>query len=183
MPQQLPPSQPVYDETRIDISIADQQLRLTTAQVCIIYPVSTALNGAGEQQNSGCTPRGWHRVAARIGAGLPANSVFIGRRFTGEVYSAALAKDFPARDWILSRILWLQGLEIGRNRMGQVDSMRRYIYIHGTPDSEPMGVPGSHGCIRMRNHDLLALFDLISTDTLVWIQAHSFARIPCRNLS
>ncbi|MDP2506672.1 MULTISPECIES: L,D-transpeptidase [unclassified Oceanobacter] len=167
----------------IEISIADQQLRLTTPQTCIVYPISTALNGVGEQENSGCTPRGWHRIAARIGGGLPQNAVFVGRRFTGELYSTELATRHPARDWILTRILWLQGMEIGFNRMGRVDSMRRYIYIHGTPDSEPMGIARSHGCIRMRNQDVLALFDQVSIDTPVWIQPHSFSRIPCRELS
>lgn len=69
-----------------------------------------------------------------------------------------LHEQFPGRDWILTRILWLSGCERGRNRLGNVDSFRRYIYLHGTPDSEPMGVPRSHGCIRLRNADLLDLF-------------------------
>ncbi|WP_221798001.1 L,D-transpeptidase [Oceanobacter mangrovi] len=169
-------------EVLIEVSIADQALRLKTPTSCTLYPVSTALNGAGEQQGSGKTPIGWHRVVARIGEGLPLGSVFVGRRFTGEIYSDQLAQAFPQRDWILSRILWLQGLEVGRNRMGGVDSMRRYIYIHGTPDSEPMGKPLSHGCIRMRNSDLLALFEQVPAKTPVWIQQHSFSRIPCRQL-
>jgi L,D-transpeptidase YbiS len=166
----------------VEISIADQQLRLSTAAACYLFPVSTALNGVGEQEGSGCTPRGWHRVVARIGADEPLYSVFVGRRPTGEIFSDQLAQRYPRRDWILSRILWLQGLEAGRNRFGQQDSMRRYIYIHGTPDSEPMGVAASHGCIRMRNHDLLFLFDHVPANTRVWIQEHSFSRIPCRNL-
>ncbi len=169
-------------EYLLEISIADQQLRYSTPDACYLYPVSTALNGVGEQENSGKTPRGWHRIVARIGEGLPSGSVLVGRRPTGEIYSDALGRDFPHRDWILSRILWLQGMEIGRNRLGSVDSMRRYIYIHGTPDSEPMSTPLSHGCVRMRNADIVALFERVATNTQVWIQEHSFSRIPCLQL-
>ena len=166
----------------IEISIADQALRLSTTCSCHFYSVSTAVNGIGEQSGSGKTPRGWHRIAAKVGAAQPENAVFVGRRPSGEIYSETLAEKYPQRDWILSRILWLQGLEVGRNRLGNVDTMRRFIYIHGTPDSEPMGVAKSHGCIRMRNKDLLELFDLVEADTPVWIQAHSFSRIPCKSL-
>jgi lipoprotein-anchoring transpeptidase ErfK/SrfK len=132
-------------------------------------PVSTALNGAGEQEGSGCTPRGWHTIRARIGENEPINAVFVGRRPTGEIYEPSLAERYPQRDWILSRILWLSGLEVGTNRLGNVDTMRRYIYIHGCPDSEPMGEPRSHGCIRMHNPDLLALFGQVTTGLKVWI--------------
>ncbi|WP_148864901.1 L,D-transpeptidase [Marinobacter fonticola] len=134
------------------------------------YSVSTASNGPGEANGSGCTPRGRHYVRACIGAGQPRGTVFIGRRPTGEIYSSELAHEHPSRDWILTRILWLSGKETGANRGGQVDSMRRYIYIHGTPDTEPMGVPASHGCIRMRNDDLLALFDCVPAGTPVFIE-------------
>ena len=146
----------------IRISIPAQTLQLQDqGRVLAEYPVSTALNGAGEQKNSGCTPRGLHIIRARIGADLPLNAVLVGRRFTGEIYSATLAEQMPERDWILSRILWLSGCEPGRNRLGQVDSMQRYIYIHGTPDTEPMGIPRSHGCVRMRNLDVVDLFDRV----------------------
>ena len=94
----------------------------------------------------------------------------VGRRHTGEIYTPELARQFPERDWILSRILWLCGLEPGKNRGGSVDTMRRYIYIHGTPDSEPMGVPKSHGCIRMRNQDVIRLFDMVTPGTPVLIR-------------
>jgi predicted GNAT family N-acyltransferase len=124
------------------------------------YPVSTARNGAGELMNSYRTPRGRHLVRAKIGAGLAPNTVFVRRRPTGEVWSPALAEQFPGRDWILTRILWLSGTEPGLNRLGDVDTMRRYIYLHGSPDGVPMGTPGSIGCIRMRNHDIVELFDL-----------------------
>jgi L,D-transpeptidase YbiS len=133
------------------------------------YSVSTSKHGAGELRGSLQTPRGRHVIRAKIGAGAPANAVFRGRRLTGEIYTPELKAQFPARDWILTRILWLSGTEVGRNRLGNVDTMRRYIYIHGMPDSEPLGVPGSIGCIRMRNGDLVELFDLVPAGTAVEI--------------
>jgi len=133
------------------------------------YSVSTALRGAGEQRGSFRTPRGRHIVRARIGAGAPENTVFVGRRPTGEIYSPELAAKFPGRDWILTRILWLSGCEVGFNRLGEVDTMRRYVYIHGSPDSVPMGLPGSIGCVRMRNADIVELFDAVPAGTPVLI--------------
>jgi L,D-transpeptidase YbiS len=134
------------------------------------YSISTAKNGAGERMGSGCTPRGRHVIRVRIGASCPVGTVFVGRRVTGEVYSPDLAKQFPERDWMLTRILWLCGCEPGRNRLGELDTMQRYIYIHGCPETEPMGVPASHGCIRMRNADILELFDLVESGTPVLIE-------------
>ncbi|MDF1629730.1 MAG: L,D-transpeptidase [Alcanivoracaceae bacterium] len=155
----------------IQVSITDQTLHFTDASgVQRCYSVSTALNGPGEQQGSGCTPRGSHRIRAKIGAGLPLGAVLVGRRFTAEIWSPQLAEQYPQRDWILSRILWLCGNEPGRNRLGCVDSMRRFIYIHGTPDDQPMGVPRSHGCIRMRNADVIELFDLVTVGCPVLIE-------------
>lgn len=160
----------------VRISLAEQALELLSAGERIRrYAVSTARNGAGELEGSGCTPRGWHEVRAKIGAGCAPGSVFVGRRASGEIYSEALAAQFPERDWILTRILWLRGLEWHRNRRGRVDSMRRYIYVHGCPDSEPMGVPLSHGCVRMRNADVLDLFACVRPGTRVWIQEAPFA--------
>lgn len=170
------------DKPLIEISIADQELHFIDNDEVIHFDVSTALNGPGEQEGSGCTPRGWHRIRAVIGAQQPENAVFVGRRPTGEIYNSELAEQCPERDWILSRILWLQGLESGVNRFGAVDSMRRYIYIHGTPDSEPMGKPLSHGCVRMRNRDVIHLTELVKPGTLVWIQEDSFNRISCVNI-
>lgn len=155
----------------IRISLGRQRLQLLDdAQVLMDVAVSTAVNGPGEENGSGCTPRGWHLVRAKIGADCPENTVFRARRPTGEIYSPDLRQSNPGRDWILSRILWLSGLEPGRNRLGNVDTMRRYIYIHGTPDEEPMGVPQSHGCVRMRNRDIIKLFDFveIGTRVLIW---------------
>ena len=129
--------------------------------------VSTALKGAGEEAGSYRTPRGQHRIRARIGDGLPYGTVFRGRRPTGEYWTPEFAADHPGRDWILSRILWLCGEEPGRNRLGAVDSMRRFIYIHGTGDDQPMGVPLSQGCVRMRNRDIIELFELVTVGTKV----------------
>lgn len=155
----------------VRISIAQQHLRLLGDEgVLMDVPVSTALNGAGERNGSGCTPRGWHQIRAKIGSGCPVNTVFRARRPTGEIFSPALREEQPERDWILTRILWLSGLEPGRNRMGDVDTMRRYIYIHGTPDEEPMGVALSHGCVRMHNRDIIKLFGLIQVGTRVLIE-------------
>ncbi|ASK33689.1 L,D-transpeptidase [Alcanivorax sp. N3-2A] len=154
---------------QITISLSDQTLTLDSRAGRFVYPVSSALNGAGERHGSGCTPRGRHLVRARFGAGLPAAAVFQGRRFTGERWTAELASAHPGRDWMLSRILWLGGLEPGRNQGGDVDSFRRFIYIHGTADSEPMGEPASHGCIRMRNADVIDLFERVPVATPVTI--------------
>jgi lipoprotein-anchoring transpeptidase ErfK/SrfK len=156
---------------RIHISLADQRLSLFGPDGACIrrYPVSTALNGPGEVMDSGCTPRGLHTVRARIGAGALVGTVFRGRRPTGEIWSPELAARHPQRDWILSRILWLSGCEPGRNRLGRVDSMRRYIYIHGTADDQPLGRALSHGCVRMRNRDVIELFELVPAGTPVEI--------------
>lgn len=153
------------------ISITDQRLYAYSKERCVItFEISTALNGAGERKGSGCTPRGWHQVRARIGEGLPRAAVLRGRRWTEEICSPELQRAQPERDWILTRILWLSGLEPGRNRLGECDTFARYIYIHGTPDSEPMGVPRSHGCVRVRNDDLLELFSRTPLHCLVLIQ-------------
>ena len=154
---------------KINILIPTQQLELLddAGKVLHQYAVSTAANGVGEIAGSYCTPRGRHIVRAKIGAGLPENSVLVRRRPTGEIYTPELGAKFPERDWILTRILWLSGCEKGFNRLGETDTMRRYIYIHGTPDLIRLGIPGSHGCIRMRNADLVELFDLVPTGTEV----------------
>jgi lipoprotein-anchoring transpeptidase ErfK/SrfK len=156
---------------KIDISMPQQTFVLSDGgRVLKRYSVSTAKKGAGELNGSLCTPRGRHVVRAKIGAGLSLNAVFVRRRPTGEVWSPRLHEQYPGRDWILTRILWLSGCEPGKNRLGEVDTMRRYIYIHGTPDSAEMGKPGSIGCIRMRNRDIVELFDLIAPYTAVEIQ-------------
>lgn len=154
---------------RIQISIGEQTLTLfgESGELLRRYAVSTAANGAGELSGSFCTPRGRHLIRAKIGAGQPENAVFVRRRPTGEVYTPELGERFPTRDWILGRILWLSGCEPGRNRLGAVDTMRRCIYIHGSPDEAALGTPASHGCVRMRSADLLELFELVSPYTPV----------------
>jgi lipoprotein-anchoring transpeptidase ErfK/SrfK len=156
----------------IRIHIPEQRLRLIDGgRVLMDVAVSTAKNGPGERAGSGGTPRGRHIVRARIGEGAPLNAVFVGRRPTGEIYRPELGREQPGRDWILTRILWLSGMERGFNRLGTVDTMRRYIYIHGCPDEYPMGVPLSHGCIRMRNREVIELFDRVPVGTPVLISA------------
>jgi len=151
----------------IVVDVAAQELRLSSGQR---YAVSTAKNGLGEQNGSFCTPRGRHMVRAKIGAGQPLRSVFVRRRPTGELWTPELHAKYPGRDWMLTRILWLSGCEVGRNRLGSVDTMRRMIYIHGAPDGAEMGKPGSHGCIRMRNADVAELFELVPPYTPVEIR-------------
>ncbi len=143
---------------KILIDVPRQELVLSTGQR---YAVSTAKNGLGEKNGSFCTPRGRHIVRARIGAGQPLRSVFVRRRPTGEIWTPELHAKYPGRDWMLTRILWLSGCEVGRNRLGDVDTMRRMIYIHGAADSAELGKPGSHGCVRMRNQDVAELFELV----------------------
>jgi L,D-transpeptidase YbiS len=155
----------------IHISIAQQSLTLFdgAGQVLRRFPVSTASRGVGEQRGSYCTPRGKHLIRAKIGAGQAENTVFVARRPSGEIYSPELGVAFPERDWILTRILWLSGCEPQLNRLASVDTMRRYIYIHGSPETVAMGAPGSHGCIRMRNADIIELFDRVPVYTPVEI--------------
>lgn len=152
------------------VSITNQTLSVFSGDVLLKqYPVSTAKNGPGEIMDSECTPRGEHVIAEKIGADSPANSVFVGRQPTGEIYAPALRELHSERDWILTRILWLQGLEEGKNKGGLVDTYNRYIYIHGSPDDVEMGCPGSHGCIRMRNDDVIELFELVDEGVKVTI--------------
>lgn len=161
----------ISDSNRyINISIHAQTLSLYEQDKPVReYRVSSALNGTGEQNGSGCTPRGQHKIRLKIGQDCAINTVFKGRRPTGEVFSQQLASVFPERDWILTRIIWLTGAEHGFNRGGEVDTLRRYIYLHGCPDSEPMGQPQSHGCIRMRNEDIMELFELVENNMPVII--------------
>lgn len=155
---------------RIDIYIDSQALLFTALEgKQTEYSVSTARNGAGEMNGSFCTPRGRHIVRAKIGNGAAMNTVFVGRRPTGELYRPELRLKHPDRDWILTRILWLSGCEPGFNRLGDVDTMRRYVYIHGAPEDVEMGYPGSHGCVRMRNAEVIELFNLVQTGTPVMI--------------
>lgn len=155
----------------VHVSLSRQRLTLRVGEgVRLECPVSTARNGAGERYGSECTPRGWHRIRVRIGAGCPPDTVFAGRRPTGERYTPELRRRYPGRDWVLTRILWLSGLEPGRNRGGEVDTLRRYIYLHGCPDEDELGAPGSHGCVRLRNADVIRLFDEVRVGDRVFIE-------------
>jgi lipoprotein-anchoring transpeptidase ErfK/SrfK len=158
---------------KIEIDLTDQVLSLVgdRGEIQKTYSVSTAKNGPGEKNGSFCTPRGKHIVRAKIGAGQPPNTVFVRRRPTGEIWTPALHAQYPGRDWMLTRILWLSGKEPGRNRLGDVDTMRRYIYLHGTHEFAEMGKPGSIGCVRMRNGDILDLFERVAPYTAVEIRA------------
>lgn len=153
----------------IDIHIPTQTLELRDAAGTLLarYPVSTGAHGMGEESGSFCTPRGRHLIRAKIGAGQPVGAVFVRRRPTGEIHTPELGAAYPGRDWILTRILWLSGCEPGFNRLGSCDTMRRYVYIHGTPDGTELGKPGSRGCVRMRNRDLIELFDQVPVGTPV----------------
>lgn len=157
---------------RIEIDLPSQTLTLygDADEVLGRYPVSTAKNGPGERNGSFCTPRGRHVIRAKIGTGEPENTVFVRRRPTGERWTPELQTQCPGRDWMLTRILWLSGCERGRNRLGEVDTMRRYIYIHGAPETAEMGAPGSIGCIRMRNADIVELFNLVPAGVPVEIR-------------
>jgi L,D-transpeptidase YbiS len=153
---------------RIEIDLSRQRLWLhERSQPSREYVVSTGANGPGEINGSGCTPRGRHIVRAKIGGAEPQDSVMVRRRPTGEIWSPELHAQFPRRDWILTRILWLSGVERGRNRLGCVDTFRRYIYLHGTPHVTQLGAPGSKGCVRMANADIIELFDRIPVGTEV----------------
>jgi len=161
----------VMPESFLKVSVASQTLALIdNGRIVKTYLVSTAKNGPGEQKGSGCTPRGWHRIRAKIGDGQPPNAVFVGRRPTGEIYGDDLAARYPDRDWILTRILWLDGLEPGFNRYGYVDTGQRYIYIHGSPDCGVTGQPLSHGCIRMNSDDVLELYGRVGEGCRVLIE-------------
>lgn len=156
--------------SEIHIDLSKQSLSLfRNGKILKNYRVSTAKNGPGEAFGSECTPRGRHIIRAKIGSNMPINTVFIARRPTGEIFNEKLREDSPQRDWILTRILWLSGQERGVNRLGKVDTMRRYIYIHGSPETDDLGIPSSHGCIKMTNEDVTELFKCVSVGTPVTI--------------
>jgi L,D-transpeptidase YbiS len=157
----------------IEVHVPSQTLRLKddADRVVMETRISTGRKGVGEVNGSEQTPRGWHKIRAKIGAGQPADTIFVARRPTGEIYNRDLRAQYPDRDWILTRILWLSGLEPGKNRLGNVDTLRRFIYIHGCPDEDPMGTPGSRGCVKVRNSELIRLFDLVPVGTRVHIIA------------
>jgi L,D-transpeptidase YbiS len=129
-----------------------------------MYPCSTSRFGIGEIKDSNCTPRGLHCIAEKIGGGEPPGTVFKERQIVGHT-----SQPEYANAKITTRIMWLEGLEPGFNQGGDVDTHERYIYIHGTGDQESIGAPASHGCIHLADADLVSLFDLLPSGTLVWI--------------
>lgn len=155
----------------IIVSVDKQELSLFDDDVLITcYPIATAKNGTGQIEGSECTPLGLHSISEKIGDKAEVNSVFVGRKFTEEIYTEEMAKLQPGRDWILTRILWLQGEEEGFNKGGECDTKSRYIYIHGCPDSHQMQIPSSHGCIKMRNTDMIELYNSVSVGNKVVIR-------------
>jgi lipoprotein-anchoring transpeptidase ErfK/SrfK len=152
----------------LEVDIDKQKMRVFDNDKLIKeYIISTGKKGVGEEAGSEQTPRGLHVIRAKFGGNRPANSVFVGRRATGEIYEPSLREKFPDRDWILTRILWLGGLEMKKNR----GTMGRHIYIHGAPDDVVMGVPGSRGCVRMRNQDIIELFECVPVGTKILIKS------------
>lgn len=158
------------NNTILKVSIEEQRLVfIKDNKLELDVSISTATNGPGELFGSECTPRGLHKIRAKIGTDCEENAVFVARRPTGEIFDVGLRENNPMRDWILTRILWLSGLEVGKNRLRNVDTMRRYIYIHGCPETDKMGVPSSHGCVKMRNADIIKLYDMVEVGTTVRI--------------
>ena len=156
--------------TKIYISVSEQMLKLlhnnkTKKQ----YKISTASLGVVQKKDSNKTPLGKHIIMAKIGDKLPKFAVLKGRRFTRKIWSRELDSASDNVDWILTRILWLSGTELGKNRLGDVDSMQRFIYIHGTNEENLLGTPSSHGCVRMANEDIIELFNNVSVGDQVEI--------------
>ncbi|OGT50377.1 MAG: hypothetical protein A3E82_05030 [Gammaproteobacteria bacterium RIFCSPHIGHO2_12_FULL_38_11] len=147
----------------ITINITQQKLYLKNSNDEIIseYIISSAKNGIGEKKGSGQTPLGLHTIYQKIGEAMPIFTVFKGRTPTGEIWNADLSQQYPDRDFILTRILWLTGPQT---------PLDRYIYIHGTSDEAYLGTPQSHGCIRMRNTDLIDFFEKVLEGESVFIQ-------------
>ena len=148
--------------SKINISVSSQKLSLfQEGELVSSYKVSTALKGVGQEKNTNKTPLGNHIIRAMIGRNLPIYAVIKARRFTNEIWTKELDDPSITVDWILSRVIWLSGKDLGRNRLGNVDTMQRYIYIHGTNEEHLLGTPSSHGCIRMSNEDVIELFDVL----------------------
>jgi lipoprotein-anchoring transpeptidase ErfK/SrfK len=156
--------------SKINISVSSQKLSLfQEGELISSYKVSTALKGVGQEKNTNKTPLGNHIIRAMIGRNLPIYAVIKARRYTNEIWTKELDDPSITVDWILSRVIWLSGKDLGRNRLGNVDTMQRYIYIHGTNEEHLLGTPSSHGCIRMSNEDVIELFDLVSVGDIVEI--------------
>jgi lipoprotein-anchoring transpeptidase ErfK/SrfK len=165
----------VYDGDKVNsikINVKKQQLTLLDEEGNILqqYPVSTSKYGTGNQSGSEKTPLGLHRIKDKLGGAMPVNEVFIGRIPHGNLDECKeRGVDLPD-DVIMSRVMWLEGMEPGRNQGGYVDTYQRYIYIHGTNHEESIGTPSSIGCIRMRNQDVVDLYRLVDIGSEVLIE-------------
>lgn len=159
------------DQRALIVNPARQELYVVmNDQVENIYPISTSKNGLGSAKGGGRTPIGTHKIAEKIGEGLPFGTVFTDRLPTGSVVTREQLQGRELAGGMTSRILWLSGLEPGVNQGGEVDSHDRYIYIHGTKEEHAIGAPASYGCIRMVNDDVITLFNIVKEGTLVEIE-------------
>ncbi len=166
---------PTPGQPWIRVGVKSQRLTLVGAdgQDRASYTVSTASRGVGEQNGSLQTPRGWHRVCDKIGDGIAPDTIIYRREVTPWRYTPTLHAEYPDKDWILTRILWLCGLEPGRNAGGEVDSYERAIYIHGAGSHVRWGTPTSRGCVRMKSADVIELFDTVPLGTEVLIDENA----------
>lgn len=162
----------------IYVSISKQLMYCYDSTICCArYVISTAKNGAGELENTGCTPRGWHEISDIIGLDCPKGAVFMSRVWTGDIYASTDEISSP-RDWILTRIIRLSGLEPGFNQGQPYDTYERMIYIHGTSDEAYLGTPMSHGCIRMANEDVIELANWVKKGMKVFIDESFQESLP-----
>jgi len=164
-----------YGQPWLLVGVKSQTLRYYDGSGLLArqYSVSTAKFGVGEQKNSYQTPRGWHKVCEKIGDGAEKDTIIFRQKITPWKYSETLHQQYPNKDWILTRVLWLCGMEPGLNQGGDVDSYDRYIYIHGAGAHVPFGTPSSLGCVRMKSDDVIELFDHTAVGTDVYIDENS----------
>mgnify|MGYP001378656138 CR=1 FL=1 len=163
---------PNYSTEQVVVIDASNQklLLIEKGQVTHRWVISTAEAGLGSRKGSNQTPLGAHRLAQKIGDGAPLGTVFKARQNTGRIAKILTAPGARSgEDNVTTRIMWLDGLEPGLNKGDMVDSYQRFIYIHGTDEEGRLGAPASHGCIRMRNQDVIDLYDRVREDTLVFI--------------
>lgn len=170
-PVQLKPNPRTPGAPWIEVGVRNQQLALYDERGVPVrqYVISTASKGVGERVNSYQTPRGWHKVCERIGDGIEIDTIIYRRQVTPWKYTPQLHAEYPNKDWILTRILWLCGQEPGLNQGGEVDSYDRAIYLHGAGEHVAFGTPTSRGCVRMRGDDIIDLYDITANGIDVFI--------------